>query len=46
MKILKGNTPISNYLIPMDGHPNAMGSEFIYRSSVNEILDLLEKDSL
>ncbi|MED5579661.1 MAG: hypothetical protein VX794_06470 [Nitrospinota bacterium] len=46
MRILKGNTPISNYLIPMDGHPNAMGSEFIYRSSVNGILDLLKKHSL
>jgi hypothetical protein len=31
---------------PMDGHPNAKGAELIYRSSVNEILDLLKKHSL
>ena len=33
-------------IIPMDGHPNAKGAELIYRSSVNEILDLLKKHSL
>ncbi len=46
MKILRGNTSISHYIIPMNGHPNAKGAELIYRSSVNGILDLLKKHSL
>lgn len=46
LRSLKGNIPIHNFLIPMDGHPNKRGAELIYRSSVNEILDLLQKHSL